>query len=43
MDKINPTPKEKCPSCGGIIMVIMGIVVCEDCNYRKDLYSVEED
>ena len=39
IDKINPTPKTKCPKCGGKIMVMMGVVVCSDCDLRQDLYD----
>ena len=39
LDKINPFPKGKCPKCGGNIMNVFGIIICKDCEYKKDLYD----
>lgn len=41
IDKINPTPKVRCPECGGKIMVMVGAAVCERCSWSKDLYNTE--
>ncbi len=40
-NKINPFPKEKCPKCGGNIMIVFGVAICDSCNYRQDLYVKE--
>ena len=36
---IDPMSEGKCPECGGTVRVMMGIVVCKDCKFRKDLYK----
>lgn len=38
INKINPTPANLCPKCDSKIMVMMGVVVCTNCNWKKDLY-----
>lgn len=38
-NKINPTPSRRCPKCGGRIMNVFGVDLCQSCDYKKDLYS----
>jgi ribosomal protein L37AE/L43A len=43
INKIDATIEYKCPICkDGKLRVVMGIMVCDVCDYTRDLYSRED-
>jgi ribosomal protein L37AE/L43A len=41
---IDPTETGKCPKCKNkSIRVFFGVAVCEECDYRQDLYQLRKN